>query len=94
MSNEIWLTIEEVSELTQEVKETVRRKCKRSEYYCTYDKKGKYKNHLINLDSLPEAAKNRYNGIKINVKQSKFYKESPAWAKKQAKKYVELIKKL
>ena len=57
MSNEIWLTIEEVRELTQEVKETVRRKCKRSEYYCIYDKKGKYKNYLINLDSLPEAAK-------------------------------------
>ena len=41
------------------------------------NKKGKYKNYLINLDSLPEAAKNRYNGIKINVQHSKFYKESP-----------------
>lgn len=93
MAEDIWLSMEEVCELTHEVKETVRRKCKRGEYSCTYDKKGKYKNYLINLDSLPEAAKNRYNGIKINVQHSKFYKESPSWAKKQAKKYVELIEK-
>ncbi len=93
MAEDIWLSMDEVCNLTGEVKETVRRKCKRGEYSCTYDKKGKYKNYLINLDSLPEAAKNRYNGIKINVQHSKFYKESPAWAKKQAKKYVELIKK-
>ena len=93
MAEDIWLSMEEVCELTHEVKETVRRKCKRGEYSCTYDKKGKYKNYLINLDSLPEAAKNRYNGIKINVQHSKFYKDSPAWAKKQAKKYVELIEK-
>ena len=52
-----------------------------------------HKNYLINFDSLPEVAKNRYNGIKINVQHSKFYKDSPAWAKKQAKKYVELIEK-
>ena len=93
MAEDIWLSMEEVCKLTHEVKETVRRKCKRGEYSCTYDKKGKYKNYLINLDSLPEAAKNRYNGIKINVQHSKFYKDSPAWAKKQAKKYVELIEK-
>ena len=93
MAEDIWLSMEEVCELTHEVKETVRRKCKRGEYSCTYDKKGKYKNYLINFDSLPEVAKNRYNGIKINVQHSKFYKDSPAWAKKQAKKYVELIEK-
>ena len=93
MAEIIWLSMDEVCNLTGEVKETVRRKCKRGEYSCTYDKKGKYKNYLINLDSLPEAAKNRYNGIKINVQHSKFYKESPAWAKKQAKKYIELIEK-
>lgn len=93
MAEDIWLSMDEVCNLTGEVKETVRRKCKRGEYSCTYDKKGKYKNYLINLDSLPETAKIRYNGIKINVQHSKFYKESPAWAKKQAKKYVELIEK-
>lgn len=93
MAEDIWLSMEEVCELTHEVKETVRRKCKRGEYSCTYDKKGKYKNYLINFDSLPEVAQNRYNGIKINVQHSKFYKDSPAWAKKQAKKYVELIEK-
>lgn len=91
MSQDIWLNIEEVCALTGEVKETVRRKCKRGEYSCTFEKNGKYKNYLVNLDSLPEVAKNKYFGIKINAQHSKFYKESPAWAKKQAKKYVELI---
>ena len=93
MAQDIWLSMDEVCNLTGEVKETVRRKCKRGEYSCTFEKNGKYKNYLINLDSLPETAKNKYNGIKINVQHSKFYKESPAWAKKQAKKYVELIEK-
>lgn len=93
MSKDIWLSTEEVCDLTGDVKETVRRKCKRGEYSCTFEKNGKYKNYLINLDSLPEAAKNKYYGIKINVQHSKFYKDSPAWAKKQAKKYVELIEK-
>lgn len=91
MSQDIWLSIEEVCVLTGEVKETVRRKCKRGEYSCTFEKNGKYKNYLVNLDSLPEVAKNKYLGIKINAQHSKFYKESPVWAKKQAKKYVELI---
>ena len=93
MAQDIWLSMDEVCNLTGEIKETVRRKCKRGEYSCIYDKKGKYKNYLINLDTLPETAKNRYNGIKINLQHSKFYKESPLWAKKQAKKYVELIEK-
>ena len=74
MAEDIWLSMEDVCELTHEVKETVRRKCKRGEYSCTYDKKGKYKNYLINLDSLPEAAKNRYNGIKINVQLQRISK--------------------
>ena len=43
MAEDIWLSMEEVCELTHEVKETVRRKCKRGEYSCTYDKKGKEK---------------------------------------------------
>ncbi len=91
ISQDIWLSVEEVCFLTSEVKETVRRKCKRGEYSCTYDKNGKFKNYLVNLDSLPEAAKNKYYGIKINVQHSKFYKESPAWAKKQAKNMLSLL---
>ena len=85
MAQDIWLSMDEVCNLTGEVKETVRRKCKRGEYSCTYDKKGKYKNYLINLDTLPETAKNRYNGIKINLQHSKFYKESLVWAKNKQK---------
>ena len=38
MNNEIWLSIEEVSALTEEIKETVRRKCKREEYVSTFTK--------------------------------------------------------
>lgn len=32
MSKEIWLSVDEVSQLSEETKETVRRKCKRGEY--------------------------------------------------------------
>lgn len=64
MTQDTWLSIEEVCVLTGEVKETVRRKCKRGEYSCTFEKNGKYKNYLVNLDSLLEAAKNKYFGIK------------------------------
>lgn len=76
MSPDVWLNIEEARVLTGEVRETIGRKSKRSEYSCAFEKNGKYKNYLLNLDSLPEVAKNKYFGIKINAKHSKFYKES------------------
>lgn len=56
MSNEIWLTIEEVSELTQEVKETVHSKCKRGEYVSKHKIEGKRKLYFVQLNSLPEVA--------------------------------------
>lgn len=77
MTQDIWLSVEDVCILNGEVKETVRRKCNWGEYSCTFEKNGKYKNYLVNLASLPEAAKNKYFGIKINAQHSKFYKESP-----------------
>ena len=62
-------------ELIGKVKATVRYKFKRGQYSC-YNKQGKYKNYLINLDKLPKEVKNRYYGIKINLWSAKFYKES------------------
>ena len=60
MSNEIWLTIEEVSELTQEVKETVRRKCKRGKYVSKHKIEGKRKLYFVQLNSLPEVDQENY----------------------------------
>lgn len=93
MSKEIWLSIDEVCELTGEIKETVRRKCKRGEYVATFEKDGKFKNYFISLESLPEKFKQKYHKAQDDSKDSKFYKKAPTWAKKQAEKYVELIYK-
>lgn len=41
MSKEIWLSVDEVSQLSEETKETVRRKCKRGEYVAVFEKQGK-----------------------------------------------------
>ena len=91
MSKEVWLSVEEVCKLTGEVKETVRRKCKRGEYTSTFKKEGKYKTYSILLESLSESIKNKYYGIKAGTNHSKFYQNAPAWAKKQAQKYTTLI---
>ena len=91
MSKEVWLSVEEVCELTGEVKETVRRKCKREEYTSIFKKEGKFKTYSILLESLPENIKNKYYGIKASANHSKFYKNAPAWAKKQAQKYITLF---
>ena len=42
MSKEIWLSVDEVSHLSEETKETVRRKCKHGEYVAVFEKQGKY----------------------------------------------------
>ena len=91
MSKEIWLSVEEVCELTGEVKETVRRKCKREEYTSIFKKEGKFKTYSILLESLPENIKNKYYVIKAGTNHSKFYKNAPTWAKKQAQKYITLF---
>ena len=91
MSKEVWLSVEEVCKLTGEVKETVRRKCKRGEYTSTFKKEGKFKTYSILLESLPESIKNKYYGIKAGTYHSKFYQNAPTWAKKQAQKYTTLI---
>ena len=59
MSKDVWLSVEEVCKLTSEVKETVRRKCKRGDYTSTFKKEGKFKTYSILLESLPESIKNK-----------------------------------
>ena len=56
----IWLDIDDVAVLTEELKETVRRKCKRGEYISTFTKKGKFKIYKIKLSSLPLQFQNKY----------------------------------
>ena len=46
-SNNIWLSLEDVAVLTGELQETVRRKCKRGEYFSTFTKNGRYKVYSI-----------------------------------------------
>ena len=99
MSNEIWLTIEEVSELTQEVKETVRRKCKRGEYVSKHKIEGKRKLYFVQLNSLPESTQENYfnklnpdfNDVAVIENNAELYAKATITARKQADKYLELI---
>ena len=96
MNNEIWLSVEEVSALTEEIKETVRRKCKREEYTSTFTKNGRFKIYSILLSSLPIQYQNRYWQLKneevIDISNdSEEYALAPLWARKQADKYLELF---
>ena len=60
MTEKIWLTIDEVCSLTSEIKETVRRKCKRGEYFSTFTKNGRFKIYSIKLSSLPLQFQEKY----------------------------------
>jgi hypothetical protein len=95
----IWLTIEEVCRLTGEITETVRRKCKTSKYTATAQKVGKCKIYSVLLSSLPKEAQDKYFtnnttpkvDLIVNPQNSIEYAQAPAWARKQADKYLELI---
>jgi putative transposase len=102
-SEEIWLSIEEVCSLTEDKKETVRRKCKSGQYKSVFKKDGKFKIYQIALSSLEERLQRRY--IAQFKKQNNFavttieydssieeYSNAPLWAKKQADKYIELFR--
>ena len=99
MSNEIWLTIEEVSELTQEIKETVRRKCKRGEYVSKHKIEGKRKLYFVQLNSLSESAQENYlnklnpdfDDVAVLENNAELYAKATITARKQADKYLELI---
>ena len=96
MNNKIWLSVEEVSALTEETKETVRRKCKREEYTSTFTRNGRCKIYSILLSSLPRQYQNRYWQLKneevVDISNnSEEYALAPLWARKHADKYLELF---
>ena len=47
MTNEIWLSIEDVCSLSNEKIETARRKCKSGIYTSKFEKEGKFKKYSI-----------------------------------------------
>ena len=47
-----WVTIEEASKVTGETLDVIRRKCKRGEYECTYERDGKFSVYFIKATSL------------------------------------------
>ena len=94
--SEVWLTIEDVCSLTGEIKETVRRKCKAGKYISKFKKDGKYKIYSVLLSSLDKKYIDLYlDNSNIEVEKleqnSDDYATAPAWARKQADKYLELI---
>lgn len=97
--SEVWLTVDEVCSLSGEIKETVRRKCKREEYVSKFVKKDKFKIYYILLESLPKTIRNKYLQAKKNNEAESIadsnneYAIAPAWARKQVDKYSEVIVK-
>ena len=95
MQTEVWLTIDEVCSLSGEIKETVRRKCKRLQYVSKYERRGKYKIYYILLTSLPEEYQAKYlskeNEVIDETCNSNEYATAPSWARKQADKYMEIF---
>ena len=99
MTNEIWLSIEDVCSLSNEKIETARRKCKSGIYTSKFEKEGKFKKYSILLASLPESVQKKYieNNVSkdesVNVIQENCdsYANAPEWARKQADKYLEIF---
>lgn len=99
MQTEVWLTIDEVCSLSNEVRETVRRKCKRGEYFSKSTRQGRYKIYYILLSSLPKIYQNKYvqkaennNVDAIDISSgNEVYSSAPSWARKQADKYIKLF---
>lgn len=99
---EIWLTIDEVCDLSGDKKETIRRKCKAGELASTFKKIGKFKHYYVALSSLKDELQKTYLKLKnknevvsipaVDVSCSlEEYSNAPAWARKQAEKYLELL---
>lgn len=99
MQKEIWLTIEDVCSLTNEIKETVRRKCKSGKYQSTSVMQGHNRVYSILLSSLPQKAQDVYLQLNSNeddeieriTKNSEEYAKAPLWTRKQADKYLQLM---
>ena len=98
MQTETWLTVDEVCSLSGEVRETVRRKCKRNEYISKFTKQGKFKIYYILLASLPKEYQKTYlkntkgkSSYTNLTKDNEKYASAPVWARTQADKYMELF---
>lgn len=97
MVSETWLTIDEVCGLSGEIRETVRRKCKRGEYISKFTKCGKFKNYYILLSSLPKKLIDIYKqsttvkDADCIAQENDEYAIAPLWSRKQADKYSEVI---
>lgn len=71
-NNNEWLTMEEVAGLTEEKRETVRRKCKNGTYISTYKKVGRFKEYLIKKSSITKHIKPKHGYHKIKFTHSQF----------------------
>lgn len=99
MSDKIWLDLEMISELTGEIKETVRRKCKRGEYVSKHRIEGKKKLYFVQLASIPKLAQEKYfnknnpdfKDVAVLENNAELYAQASITARKQADKYLELI---
>ncbi len=98
MNNEIWLSLEEVCELTDNKRETVRRKCKSGEYKTKSEVAGRKKIYHILLSSLPIKFVEKYNSylvqtpVTIKEESLEKYNNAPSWMKAKAEKYLELFR--
>lgn len=98
MNNEIWLSLEEVCELTDNKRETVRRKCKSGEYKTKSDVAGRKKIYHILLSSLPIKYVEKYNSylvstpVTVEEESLEKYNNAPSWMKAKAEKYLELFR--
>lgn len=92
---EIWLNIEEVCELSNSKKETIRRKCKSGEYKARFEIEGRKKNYEILLSSLPIKYIQKYNSylqpVAVEEKSLEDYSNAPKWMRAKAEKYLELF---
>ena len=99
MQDNIWLTMEDVCSLTNEIKETVRRKCKKGKYVSTSVMSGHNRVYSILLSSLPLKAQEKYLQLRDSystdlekiAQDSEDYAKAPLWARKQADKYLILM---
>jgi hypothetical protein len=94
MNNEIWLPIEKICELTNNKKETIRRKCKSGEYKSRFVADGKIKKYEILLSSIENTYQQKYEfntNSAIREKSFEEYTNAPEWMKSKAKKYIELF---
>lgn len=95
MNDNIWLTLEDVCELSNSKKETIRRKCKSGEYKTRFEINGRKKNYEILLSSLPIKYIQKYNSylqpVAVEDKSLEDYSNAPKWMRAKAEKYLELF---